>query len=92
MTKHNTYFEGKVQSLGFERNGRRATVGVVQPGEYHFDTGDAEGLGVVCGELAARLAGGEWKHYPMGTAFEITAKTGFDIRADQPAAYLCEFI
>jgi len=25
MTKHNTYFDGKVQSLGFERNGRRAT-------------------------------------------------------------------
>ena len=27
MTKHNTYFDGKVQSLSFERNGRRATAG-----------------------------------------------------------------
>ena len=29
MLKHNTYFEGGVQSVGFERNGRRHTVGVV---------------------------------------------------------------
>ncbi len=92
MTKHNTYFDGKVQSLGFERNGRRATAGVVQPGEFHFDTGGAERMIVVSGELAARLPGGEWKHYPVGTAFEIPAKTGFDIRAEQPAAYVCEFI
>ena len=26
MLTHNTYFEGKVQSVGFERNGRKATV------------------------------------------------------------------
>jgi len=25
MLKHNTYFDGKVQSIGFERNGRRLT-------------------------------------------------------------------
>jgi len=92
MIKHNTYFDGKVQSLGFERNGRRATAGVVQSGEFHFDTGGAERMIVVSGELAARLPGGQWKHYPVGTAFEVPAKTGFDIRADQPAAYICEFI
>jgi uncharacterized protein YaiE (UPF0345 family) len=28
----------------------------------------------------------------VGTAFEIPAKTGFDIRAMEPAAYICEFI
>jgi purine/pyrimidine-nucleoside phosphorylase len=92
MTKHNTYFDGNVQSLGFERNGRRATVGVVQPGEFHFDTGGAERMIIVSGELLARLPGGAWKHYPVGTAFEIPAKTGFDIQASGPAAYVCEFI
>lgn len=92
MTKHNMFFEGKVQSLGFERHGRRATVGVVQPGEFHFDTAGPERMTTISGELTARLPGGEWKHYPVGTAFEIPAKTGFDIRAENPAAYLCEFI
>jgi len=33
MLKHNSYFEGKVQSVGFERNGRRATAGVIDVGE-----------------------------------------------------------
>ncbi len=92
MTKHNTFFDGKVQSLRFERHGRRATVGVVQPGEFNFDTGGPERMTTISGELTARLSGGEWKHYPVGTAFEVPAKTGFDIRAENPAAYLCEFI
>ena len=38
MLKHNTYFEGKVQSVGTERHGRRATAGVIAPGEFHFGT------------------------------------------------------
>ena len=46
MLKHNTYFEGAVQSLGFERNGLRASVGVIVPGEYHFGTGAAERMTV----------------------------------------------
>ena len=29
MLKHNSYFEGKVQSVEFERNGRRTTAGVI---------------------------------------------------------------
>jgi hypothetical protein len=92
MTKHNTYFDGSIQSLGFERNGRRTTVGVVQPGDWHFDTAGPERMSVVSGELHARVAGGDWRHYPVGTAFEIPGKTGFDIRALLPAAYVCEFI
>ncbi len=92
MTKHNTYFDGKVQSLGFERHGRRATAGVIQPGDFHFDTAGPERMIVVSGELLARVAGGEWRHYPVGTAFEVPAKTGFDVKAVDPAAYICEFI
>jgi purine/pyrimidine-nucleoside phosphorylase len=59
MLKHNAYFDGKVQSIGFERNGRRATAGVIDAG--------------------------------MGTAFEVPAGSGFDVKATAPAAYLCEF-
>ena len=91
--KHNTYFDGNVQSVGFERNGRRATVGVVAPGEYRFSTDAPERMTVISGELHARFApGGEWRAFPAGTAFEIAGKSGFDVRADGPAAYLCEFL
>ena len=36
MLKHNSYFEGNVQSVGFERNGQRASVGVIAPASYPF--------------------------------------------------------
>ena len=90
--KHNTYFDGQVQSVGFERNGRRATVGVIAAGEFHFGTEAPERMTVVSGELAVRPDGGDWKTYPAGTAFEIPARSGFDVRAVQPCAYLCEFL
>lgn len=93
MLKHNTYFEGKVQSVGFERNGFKATVGVIAPGEYHFNTGAAERMTVTSGLLKAKVAGGDWVTYPAGTYFEVAANSGFDVAAvGGPAAYLCEFL
>jgi uncharacterized protein YaiE (UPF0345 family) len=91
--KHSSYFEGNVQSLGFERNGRRATVGLVSPGEYHFDTDAPERMTVVSGELLVRIpAAGEWRAYPAGTCFEVAGKSAFDVKSTAPAAYLCEFL
>jgi uncharacterized protein YaiE (UPF0345 family) len=93
MLKHNSYFEGRVQSIGFERNGRRATAGVIDRGEFHFDTDAPERMSVTSGELTVRLAGsGDWARYPAGTAFEVPGKSGFDVRASEPSAYVCEFL
>jgi uncharacterized protein YaiE (UPF0345 family) len=91
MLKHNAYFDGNVQSVGFERLGRRMTVGVIAPGEYHFGTDAPERMTVVSGELELKV-GSEWRTYAAGTAFEVPGKSGFDVRAKQPAAYLCEFL
>ena len=93
MLEHNSYFDGGVQSIGFERNGRRQTVGVIATGEYHFDTDTAERMTVIGGALEIRPIGSsEWRVYPADTAFEIAAKSGFDVRVTAPAAYLCEFL
>ena len=93
MPKHNTYFEGRVQSVGFERNGRRQTVGVVDVGEFHFGTDAPERMTVVSGELLVKLAGeAAFRPYPAGTVFEVPGKSGFDVKAVAPAAYLCEFL
>lgn len=94
MLKHNTYFDGGVQSIGFERNGLRATVGVIAPGEYHFNTAAAERMNVISGLLSVKLAGStEWQAFAAGTYFEVAANSGFDVRAvGGPAAYLCEFL
>jgi uncharacterized protein YaiE (UPF0345 family) len=91
MLKHNTYFEGKVQSIGFERHGRRLTAGVIAPGEYHFGPDAPERMTVISGELEAKV-GDTFRVYPAGTAFEVPGKSGFDVRAKEPTAYLCEFL
>ena len=91
--KHNSYFEGRVQSVGFERLGRRMTVGVIAPGDYHFTTDAPERMTVTSGELSIRLAGGDdHRPYPAGTVFEVPGKSAFDVRALGPAAYLCEYL
>lgn len=93
MLKHNSYFDGQVQSLAFERLGFKATVGVIAAGEHHFNTGAAERMSVISGHLEAKLPGGDWRSYPAGTYFEIPANSGFDVRPmGGPAAYLCEFL
>jgi len=93
MLKHNSYFEGKVQSVGFERHGRAQTAGVIDAGEFHFGTNAAERMTIVSGELSVRLDGSsDWRAYPAGSAFEVAAKSGFDVRATAPVAYLCEYL
>jgi uncharacterized protein YaiE (UPF0345 family) len=93
MLKHNTYFDGGVQSIGFERNGRKATVGVIAPGEFHFGTDAPERMTVVSGEIEAKLPGeSAWRAFPSGTIFEVPGKSAFDVRTKAPSAYLCEFL
>lgn len=93
MLKHNTYFDGKVQSVGFERNGRSQSVGVVAVGEFHFGTDAPERMTVVSGELWAKLPGeNAFRPFPAGSFFEVPGKSGFDVRASQPTAYWCEYL
>lgn len=93
MLKHNSYFEGGVQSVGFERNGFKATVGVVATGEFEFGTAAAERMTVVSGLLLAKLPGSDaFVPFPAGTYFEVAANSKFVVKATAPAAYLCEFL
>lgn len=92
MLKHNSYFEGQVQSVGFERKGFKATVGVIGTGEFRFTTGAAERMTVVSGLLEADCGDG-WRSFAAGTYFEVAANGAFLVRAvGGPAAYLCEFL
>ncbi|CAB4693865.1 MAG: pyrimidine/purine nucleoside phosphorylase [Actinobacteria bacterium] len=92
-TSHNTYFDGGVQSLGFETAAGRATVGVIAPGTYDFNTEAPERMTVVNGVLEAIVDGeSDWEIYPKGSGFEVPASSHFQVRAEAPAAYLCEFL
>lgn len=90
---HNSYFDGGVQSLGFERDDRRCTVGVISAGSYRFDTDAPERMTVVFGELEVLLAGADqWVSFTSGAVFEVPGTASFEVRSTASAAYLCEFL
>ena len=90
---HNSYFDGGVQSLGFERDGQRATVGVIEPGTYRFDTAAPERVTVTSGELEVLLPDTtEWQTFPQGSVFDVPGASAFEVRATTPAAYLCDYL
>jgi uncharacterized protein YaiE (UPF0345 family) len=92
-TTHNSYFDGGVQSLGFEPGGPRATVGVIQPGTYRFDTDAPERMQVVSGALEVLVDGtSEWERHDVGATFTVAGNSGFEVRVSKPSAYLCEFL
>lgn len=91
VAKANVYFDGQVVSHTIRfPDGARKTLGLIRPGEYHFSTDKAERMEIVAGSCAVRLDGrsGELE-YRAGQAFEVPAKSGFDIRVD---AGLCEYV
>ncbi len=93
MLKHNTYFEGKVQSIGFSRHDRSQSVGVIEPGEYRFDTAAAERMNVISGEFQVKREGEEaFVRIGSGSYFEIRANSYFDIKTEGTSSYLCEYL
>lgn len=89
--KHNVYFDGKVQSLGFANADGDATVGVIEPGTYSFSTSRPEEMFVVLGVLGYRLPGGDWGSVTTGQAFDVPAGVSFEVRAEASVAYRCRF-
>ena len=63
VKKANVYFDGKVTSrtLIFP-DGYRKTLGIMLPGEYHFNTAEKEIMEILSGDLEVLLPGSadEW--------------------------------
>ena len=54
MLEVNEYFDGKVKSIAFQTATLPATVGVMAPGNYEFDTSKKEVMTVVSGQLTVK--------------------------------------
>jgi uncharacterized protein YaiE (UPF0345 family) len=91
VTKANIYFDGKVVSHGIVfPDGSKKTLGLIFPGKYHFGTQQAERMQIVAGECSVKLDGESFsKNYSAGRAFDVPAKSGFDIEV---TAGICEYI
>ena len=90
-TKANLYFNGRVVShTVLMPDGAKKTLGLIQPGSYHFGTGAPERMEIVAGACRVTLDGQtETKAYAAGTFFDVPGNSGFTIDVD---AGLCEYI
>ncbi|MDX5151747.1 MAG: pyrimidine/purine nucleoside phosphorylase [Acidiferrobacterales bacterium] len=94
VKKANIYFDGGVTSrtLNFP-GGEVKTLGIIQAGEYQFDTGKKEIMEMLSGNVEVLLHGStEWNRYAAGDVFEIPANSSFRIRTDGLADYCCSFV
>lgn len=88
----NEYFDGKVKSIAFQTESLPATVGVMAPGEYEFDTSKKETMTVVSGALTVKLPGEtEWNTFEAGSSFVVGAGEVFQLIVKVDTAYLCTY-
>jgi uncharacterized protein YaiE (UPF0345 family) len=86
----NEYFDGKVKSIGFENSEGKVTSGVMAIGEYEFGTSEHELMKVVSGAISAKLPGAaDFARFASGQQFEVEANQKFQVRIEEPTAYLC---
>ena len=88
MFNINQYFEGKVASISHEGTEGRATVGVIAPGEYNFDTSTIEIMTIISGEMKVMLPGeNEWKVYKKFESFRVEKGVNFKVSVDSDTPY-----
>jgi uncharacterized protein YaiE (UPF0345 family) len=90
----NIYFDGKVVSRSvLFPDGTKKTLGIMQPGEYEFSTGDKELMELMAGELDVLLPGAlAWKPVTGGQSFEVPANAKFTMKVKKLSDYCCSFI
>ena len=95
IAKANVYFDGKVVShtILFP-DGSKKTLGLIYPGKFHFGTDKAERMEIVAGACNVKLDGqAATGEYTAGAAFDVPAKSGFDIEIKSGLCeYICSFI
>lgn len=93
VKKANVYFDGKVTSRSvIFPDGSKKTLGIMQPGEYEFSTGDAEIMEIMSGELDVLLPGAGWRAVKGGESFEVPANSKFTMKVGKLSDYCCSFI
>jgi hypothetical protein len=92
MLKVNTYYEGRVKSISFQCEEGPATMGVVTPGEYEFQTTSTEYLTVTSGLLYIMLPSqSAWKAFKPYETLIIPPNIRFRIMAKHDASYKCVY-
>ena len=90
----NIYFDGKVTSRSILfPDGSKKTLGILLPGEYHFNTDAPEHMRITAGVAEYRLnENDDWKKVEQDGEFNIPGKSSFDIKAIDIVDYVCSFL
>ena len=90
MIEVSEYFDGNVKSLSLKTDTLPATVGVMLPGNYVFNTGAKEKVTVISGVLNIQLSDdAEEIAYAAGGSFNVGENTSFNVRVEIETSYLC---
>jgi uncharacterized protein YaiE (UPF0345 family) len=94
VKKANLYFGGAVASRTvLFASGEKKTLGIMQPGEYTFNTADKEIMEILSGALDVQLPGADlWLPITGGQAFEVPANAKFTVRVHEVTDYICSFV
>ncbi|HMK43031.1 MAG TPA: pyrimidine/purine nucleoside phosphorylase [Dissulfurispiraceae bacterium] len=94
VKKANVYFGGAVTSRTvLLADGSKKTLGIMQPGEYEFSTGDAEIMEIQSGDLEVMLPGAaQWQAVKGGESFHVPAAAKFTVRIRTLTDYICSFV
>ena len=90
----NIYFDGGVTSRTLKfSNGETKTLGIIQPGEYEFNTDKKEIMDILQGNVSILIKDEEnWRDINAGESFEVPAQSSFKIKTDGIADYCCSFV
>jgi len=89
----NVYFDGNVTSRTIRfADGSTKTLGFMLPGEYTFNTADAELMEILGGELEVSLPSAEPQTIKAGTAFNVPANSQFTVKVTKACDYCCSFL
>jgi uncharacterized protein YaiE (UPF0345 family) len=93
VKKANVYFGGNVSSRTVKfADGSSKTLGFMLPGEYTFNTADAELMEIIDGELEVLLPESDWETVVGGKAFNVPANAKFTVKVNIPTDYICSFL
>lgn len=92
--KANVYFNGNVSSRTLQfADGSIKTLGFMLPGEYTFNTADAEIMDIIDGELEVQLPGSDqWQAIKGGDSFNVPVQSKFTVKIITPTDYCCSFL
>ena len=94
ICKANIFFEGKVVShTVLFKDGRKKTIGLIQPGSFKFNTDAPEKMEITAGNCLVRRAGErQWNSYSADECFHVPGESWFEILVDgNIVEYICSF-